>query len=42
MLRGDYRTARLKLRKALRLEPGNATVINNLRILEANEPRAQR
>lgn len=41
MLRGDYRTARLKLRKALRREPGNATVINNLRILEANEPRAQ-
>lgn len=42
MLRGDFRTARLKLRKALRLEPGNATVLNNLRILDANEPRAQR
>ncbi len=42
MLRGDYRTARLKLRKALRREPGNITVINNLRILDANEPRAQR
>lgn len=41
MLRGDYRTARLKLRKALRREPGNITVINNLRILDANEPRAQ-
>ena len=37
-----FRTARLKLRKALRLEPGNATVLNNLRILDANEPRAQR
>lgn len=39
MLRGDYRTARVKLRRALRLEPGNVTVINNLRILDANEPR---
>lgn len=42
MLRGDYRTARVKLRKALRIEPGNATVINNLQILDANEPRRER
>jgi len=37
MSRGDFRTARLKFRKALRLEPGNKTVINNIRILNAKE-----
>jgi len=42
MLRGDFRTARAKLRKALRRDPGNATVINNLAILDANEPSVQR
>jgi Flp pilus assembly protein TadD len=39
MLRSDFKTARLKLRKALRLDPHNATVINNLRLLDANEPK---
>ncbi|AXK82918.1 hypothetical protein DW352_21785 [Pseudolabrys taiwanensis] len=38
MLRSDFRTARAKLRKALRLDPGNPTVINNIRILDANDP----
>lgn len=38
MLRSDFRTARAKLRKALRLDPGNPVVINNIRILDANDP----
>lgn len=38
MLRTDFRTARDKFRKALRLEPGNPIVINNIRILNANDP----
>lgn len=37
MSRGDFKTARAKFRKALRLDPGNKTVINNIRILNANE-----
>lgn len=41
MLRGDYRTAVAKFHRALRLDPGNATIINNLRILDAQE-RANR
>jgi len=42
MLRSDFRTARAKLRKALRMDPGNPTVINNIRILDANDPAIQR
>lgn len=38
MLRSDFRTARAKLRRALRLDPGNPVVINNIRILDANDP----
>ena len=38
MLRADFRTARVKFRKALRLDPGNPVVINNIRILNANDP----
>jgi Flp pilus assembly protein TadD len=41
MLRADFRTARAKLRKAYRSDPGNPTVINNLRILNANDPIAR-
>lgn len=42
MLRGDFRTARAKLRKALRLDPSNPIVINNIRILDANDPALAR
>lgn len=42
MLRSDFKTARAKLNKALRLDPHNATVINNIRILNANEPKRRR
>jgi Flp pilus assembly protein TadD len=38
MLRADFRNARAKFRRALRLAPGNAVVINNIRILNANDP----
>ena len=38
MLRADFRTARAKLNKAYRRDPGNPTVINNLRILNASDP----
>jgi Flp pilus assembly protein TadD len=41
MLRGDFTTAAAKFRKALRKEPGNATVANNIRILQAQR-RANR
>jgi len=36
MLRGDLKTARTKFRKALRQEPHNITIINNLEILSSN------
>lgn len=35
MLRGDLRTARAKIVKALTLDPHNATARNNLRLVEA-------
>jgi tetratricopeptide (TPR) repeat protein len=38
MLRADFLTARAKLNKAYRRDPGNPTVINNLRILNASDP----
>ena len=41
MLRGDFRTAMAKFQKAYRRDPGNPTIVNNIRILEAQE-RANR
>jgi Flp pilus assembly protein TadD len=38
MLRADFRTARAKFNKAYRRDPGNPTVINNIRILNASDP----
>ena len=38
MSRGDFKTARAKFNKALRLDPNNQTIVNNLRILDANDP----
>jgi Flp pilus assembly protein TadD len=42
MLRADFRTARIKLTKAYRSDPGNPTVVNNLRILNASDPSGHR
>ncbi|HEY4921532.1 MAG TPA: tetratricopeptide repeat protein [Xanthobacteraceae bacterium] len=36
MLRGDYVTARKKFMQALRRDPGNPTVLNNLKLLDAS------
>lgn len=37
MLRGDLRTARAKFLQALRLDPTNQTVMNNLSLLDSSE-----
>jgi len=37
MLRGDFRTAMAKFKKAYRMDPGNPTIANNIRILESRE-----
>ena len=42
MLRADFKTARAKFRKAYRLDPSNVTVINNIRLLDANDPATRR
>jgi Flp pilus assembly protein TadD len=41
MLRGDFRTARVKFLKAYRRDPHNTVIANNLRILDSRE-RANR
>ena len=42
MLRGDLRKARAKFDAALRLEPGNATAINNLALLNQSSKFVER
>jgi Flp pilus assembly protein TadD len=42
MLRADFKTARAKFRKAYRLDPTNTTIINNIRLLDANDPATRR
>jgi Flp pilus assembly protein TadD len=42
MLRADFKTARAKFRKAYRLDPTNTTIINNIRLLNANDPATRR
>jgi Flp pilus assembly protein TadD len=37
MLRGDFKSARARFQKALRREPHNLTIINNLEILRSKE-----
>lgn len=37
LLRGDRRQALLNFEKALRLDPGNAVIINNIRLLRSGE-----
>ena len=42
MLRGDLRRARAKFDAALRLDPGNATTINNLALLNQSSKYVER
>lgn len=42
MLRGDYNAARRKFNAALRIEPNNATVINNLALLDSSSKYVSR
>jgi len=42
MLRGDLAKARVKFLKALQLEPNNATIANNLKLLNASYGFIQR
>jgi Flp pilus assembly protein TadD len=42
MLRGDLKAARAKFQKALRVDPGNQTTLNNLKLLNSSQTFIQR
>lgn len=42
MLRGNLKVARIKLQKALKLDPNNPTVLNNVKLLNASYKVSQR
>jgi len=42
MLRGNLKAARIKLQKALKQDPGNPTVLNNVKLLHASFNVSQR
>lgn len=42
MLRGDLQKARLKFQKAYELDPTNATIVNNLQLLDSSRKVIQR
>jgi Flp pilus assembly protein TadD len=42
MLRGDLKAARVELLKAYQREPGNPTILNNLKLLDSSNQFIER